>query len=405
MRVLTFTTLYPNAAMPDHGVFVRKRTEAVARRPEVGVEVVAPVPHAPALPGWARARTFAAVPKEEELAGLTVHHPRFLSPPGEWARFKPRWMAKGAWSRVRALHAERPFDLVDAHFARPDGAAAALVARRLGVPLVLSVRGSDVHRDLERPRLAPLVLATLRDAAAVISVARPLTDRLVAAGLPAARITTIPNGIDLTRWSGADGAAARRELGLAPGRRVILSVAALKPVKGHDVLLDAFAAMDHDGDACELWLAGDGPLRAELERRAARLGVAGSVRFLGAVAHDHLPGLYAAADVFALPSRNEGCPNVVLEALASGCPVAAAAVGHVPWMVREGDNGRVVPPEDPEALAAALRALLKASPSRAEVRATVAECTWDDVAARVADVFAGTLDITPTEETRISQCG
>ncbi len=407
MRVLTFTTLYPNGAMPNHGMFVRKRMEAVARRPGVEVVVVAPVPSAPRLPGWSRAKVFSSVPKAEEIGGLSVHHPRFLSLPGEWARLKPRWIARGAWACVQALHRAQPFDIVDAHFARPDGAAAAEIARRIGLPLVLSVRGSDIHRDLERPRTRPLVLATLRAAASVISVAQPLTDKMIAAGIAADKIATIPNGIDLARWSHVDRDAARAEHGVADQRRIVLSVAAMKPVKGHDTLIEAFATLGTDGDISdtELWLAGAGPLHDELRRRVAQLGLTKRVRFLGAVPHDKLPSLYAAADIFALPSRNEGCPNVVLEALASGCPVAATAVGHVPHMVRNRENGLVVPADDPRAFALALRALLKTSPSRTVVRATVADCTWDDVAARVAGVFQGALDLKPNTETSISQCG
>lgn len=392
MRVLTFTTLFPNAVQSTHGLFVKTRMERVAAHCEV--EVVAPVARRPAL---------RAAPRTETMGPLTVHHPRYWSLPGEWARLMPGLIARGAWPVVRRLHERAPFDLVDAHFAHPDAAAAAVLARRLGLPLVVTVRGSDIHRDLARPGHRALIRRTLDQAAAVVAVAQPLADELRAAGIAADRIEMIENGVDVARFAGVDRDRARREIGLADDRRLVLSVGNLQPVKGHDVLLDAFALL---GENTELRIAGAGPRRAALEQQAERLGLAGRVRFLGRVAHEDLPGLYAAADVFCLPSRNEGCPNVVLEALAAGCPVASTSVGHVPYLVRDGENGRTAPPEDAPALADALQALLADPLPRDTVRASVSGLTWERAAERVFRVFQRSLDRTSTNTNmRIPQCG
>jgi glycosyltransferase involved in cell wall biosynthesis len=392
MRVLTFTTLFPNGVQSTRGLFVKMRMERVAAHCDI--EVVAPVARRPAL---------RAVSRTETVGAVDVHHPRFWSPPGEWARLKPALIARGAWPVVRRLHERAPFDLVDAHFAHPDAAAAAIIARRLGLPLVVTVRGSDIHRDLARPGHRALILRTLGQAAAVIAVAQPLADALREAGIPAERIEMIENGVDASHFAGVDRDAARRDLGLADDRRLLLSVGNLQPVKGHDVLLDAFALL---GEDTELGIVGGGPRRAALEQQAERLGVSGRVRFLGRLAHEDLPRLYAAADVFCLPSRNEGCPNVVLEALAAGCPVAATRVGHVPYLVRDGENGRTAPSEDAPALADALQALLSKPLPRDSVRASVSGLTWERAAERVFRVFERSLDRTPTNTNmRIPQCG
>ncbi|MHC4956751.1 MAG: glycosyltransferase [Planctomycetota bacterium] len=381
MRVLTFTTLFPNAAQPNKGVFVLGRTKRVASYCDI--EVVAPLPAAPPLPGLKRGRELANVPDVETIDGLRVHHPRYLALPGRWPRLKPRSIANGAWATIARLHAERPFDLVDAHFAHPDGVAAARIAHRLGRPLVLSLRGSDIHRDLHDPRLRSVILETARAADAVIAVSQNLADEIVDAGHAAENVRVIPNGVDSTRFSPMEQAEARREIDAGDGP-LILAVAALVPVKGVDTLLEAFAR----GPATtRLWIAGDGPLRGEYEALAQRLGVAERVRFLGAVPHAALRAHYAAADLFVLPSRNEGCPNALLEALSCGCPAVATRVGHAPSLVTDGVNGVLAEPGDVESLAGAIERAGTVAFENDRVRASVRDLSWERVAMRVAEVF------------------
>jgi glycosyltransferase involved in cell wall biosynthesis len=399
MRVLTFTTLFPNRSHPNHGLFVRARMRAVAEFCDV--RVVAPVPWAPPLPG-ARFRSLRRVPAADDSFGLPARHPRFPSLPGEWSRLKPALIARASLGTVRALHAEAPFDLVDAHFAHPDSAAAVRIAERLRLPCVVSLRGSDIHRDLGRPALRPLILDTLARAAAVIAVAEPLAEEIRAAGVPAGKIHVIDNGVDQDLFRPVDRADARRRLGLPPEPPHLVAVGKLVPVKGFDLLLDAFSRI---GGEARLCIVGDGPLRAELGEQASRLGVAGRVRFAGAVPHAALPDWYGAADGFVLSSRNEGCPNVLLEALASGCPAAAAAVGQVPLILREGENGTLSAPSDAAALAEALRRLLGTRFDRDRVRRSVNDRTWPGVARRVVHVFETVIGAaTRPEPARSAAC-
>ncbi|MGQ0613239.1 MAG: glycosyltransferase [Planctomycetaceae bacterium] len=386
MRVLTFTTLFPNREFPRHGLFVLQRTAELARRCEV--EVIAPIPLAPPLPLVARARRLSRVPREETIRGLRVAHPRYWSLPGTWAAFKPASIHRASRPAVRRILARGPVDLVDAHYAHPDAAAAARVARDHGLPLVVTLRGSDIHRDLGRSALRERIRATLESAAAIVAVAQPLADAVLRLGVPEAKVSVIDNGVDGRAFAPGKSAPARRELGISEEGPWILSVGSLVPVKGQDLLLDAMASL---AGSARLLLVGEGPELGRLRMRAARLGLADRVHFAGGVPHERLPLYYRAADLFCLPSRNEGCPNVVLEALASGCPVVAAAVGQVPNLVEEGRSGLLVPPEDASALAGALGRMLAHPTDRAAARASVEGRTWATVADRVADLFEEVL--------------
>lgn len=176
-------------------------------------------------------------------------------------------------------------------------------------------------------------------------------------GFSIRRIEVIENGIEIGRYGGAaDRADARAALGLDPARRHVTCVARFHPVKDHATLLRGFAHLAHAHPDVDLLLAGDGPLRADLEHLAADLGVAGRVRFLGV--RSDVPALLRATDVFALTSLSEAASLTVLEAMASSLPVVVTAVGGNPEMVRNEVEGLLVPRGDHSALAAALLRLL-----------------------------------------------
>ncbi len=272
-----------------------------------------------------------------------------------------------------------PFDVLHAHQARAN-AALGLLARGLGgPPLVIKVAGLDVPQ----PRgLGDRVRAAmLRRADAVVALTGSMRAELAALGIPDARLHVIPNGVDAAHHHPAtaeERAAARARLGLDPEALVVLFVGRLTAVKGPDLLLDAWAdlAAASAGPSAILLVAGDGPLAASLAGRARGIA-AGRVRFLGAVA-DPAP-LYRAADVLALPSRSEGLSNTLLEAMGSGLAIVATDVGGNREVIRQGETGRLVPPEA-RPLAAALAEVLGDPALRAamgEAAATAARQLYD----------------------------
>ncbi len=202
---------------------------------------------------------------------------------------------------------------------------------------------------------------------------------VLAAGVAPDRVSLVHEGIDLAPWQGirADRAAARQRLGIAPDALLLACAAALRPRKGQRDLLHAFALLRPRFPQARLFLAGDGTDLALLRRRAVALGIDAAVHIPGAVRP--IRDLYAAADVFCMPSFHEGLSNACLEAGAAGLPQVVSPAGGLPEIVADGETGLVVRAGDPNAWSEALSALL-ADPARRERMGTAA-------AARVAALF------------------
>jgi glycosyltransferase involved in cell wall biosynthesis len=201
-----------------------------------------------------------------------------------------------------------------------------------------------------------------------VAISPAVAECLAAGGVPRARIAVIASAVDPARVRPTvDRALLRAALGAAADDLVILTLSALVPRKGIDVLLDALAQLAAQDIRPQVWIAGEGPQRADLERQAAALGVAGAVRFLGRRAD--VGDLFAACDVFALPAHREGLGVAALEAMAAGRPVVASAVGGLGEAVVDGRTGLLVAPGDVTALTAALGRVLRDPPLRAALGA------------------------------------
>jgi glycosyltransferase involved in cell wall biosynthesis len=221
----------------------------------------------------------------------------------------------------------------------------------------------DVERIYSRRlvRMAPMLL---RWPDLVTGVAEPVGRYFrEEAGVEPRRVRVILNGVDVPRFAeGGDRQATRRSLGLADESWVIGTIATLRAQKNHGLLLDAFARVARAVPSARLVLAGDGPLAKVLEARSHALGVREKVHFLGS--RLDAPALLGAFDTYCLPSHYEGLPLTILEAMAAGCPIVATRVLGIAEVVRDGDTGVLVAPDDAAALAAALLRL-RATPALA----------------------------------------
>lgn len=259
---------------------------------------------------------------------------------------------------ARLFRRERP-DVVHTHAwgTLLEGLLAARLAR---VPIVIHGEHGTLQLRAHQRWLQRLGWSS---ADRVLAVSSRLAERMAReTQFPLDKIQTIRNGVDLSRFGVASRDEARRTLGLAPDTLVIGTAGRLVPVKDHRNLLEAIARLRTRGLNVHLLLAGEGPLRSDLEQTVAALGLQTDVRFLG-----HCPQIervFAALDIFALSSSSEGLSNTILEAMASGLPVVATNVGGADELVDEGRTGLLVPARSPDALAAALARLATDAPLR-----------------------------------------
>lgn len=392
MKILTFSTLYPNAAAPNHGVFVENRLRAVLEKSDADARVVAPVPYFPFKHKiFGRYARFAAAPLIEERYGLQVSHPRYFLPPKIGMSYAARSLERCFLKSAHDLmSAGWDFDLIDAHYLYPDGVAAAAVAQALKKPLVLTARGTDVSLIPSFPKQRAMILNAIEEAESVICVASALRDELVTIGAPEEKLSVLRNGVDLNLFTQIDKLAARAQFSLPTTAPLIVSVGHLIDRKGHDLIIEALAAIPE----AILAIAGAGEKKTSLISLAKKLGVEKRVRFLGTIPHENLSSLYSAADVLALGSSREGWPNVLLEAMACGAPAVAAPIWGCGEVIAEPAAGKLTTERSATAFAETLSAVLDDPPPRTATRAYAERFSWDETATRIDALFNSIADDT-----------
>lgn len=382
MRVLSFTTLFPNSFDPSHAIFVYQRLAHLARRPGNDVKVVAPIPYFPSSLSVGRYQALRRVPQNEQFEELSVWHPRYFLVPGVSMPLHGALMFLGSLRLVRRLHRETRFDCIDAHYIYPDGFAAVLLGKLLGLPVIVSARGSDINLFPSFRSIRPMIRWTLRESAGIISVSEALKQAMVNLKIPAERIQVIGNGVDLERFQPVERGAARRQLGIPIDVQIIVAVGALRPVKGYQFLLAAMAENGARHPKLRLYILGEGEYRPKLESLIRELGLQERVVLVGAKPNEELKHWYSAANLSCLVSSREGWANVLLESLACGTPVLATRVWGAPEVITSPELGVLVE-QNVSAISSGLELALTKEWDRELILRHARTRTWDDVAAEV----------------------
>ena len=387
LRLLTYTTLYPHAGAPNTGIFVENRLRHLVATGEAESLVLAPTPFVPSFamrnPEWAK---WAGAHPIEHRHGIRVEHPRYILPPKNM-NIAPWLLYRSSVRALRRLIQDgHRFDLIDAHYAYPDGVTAAWLARRFKLPFTITARGSDVTEIPMHPLPRRLMCRAFDAADAVITVSAGLRNAVLALGVPPEKVTVLRNGVDLGGFKPVDRASARAALGL--DGPTLLSVGHLIERKGHALTIEALAALP----GWQLLIVGSGPERAALEALAARFGVSHRVRLVGQVPHAELPTYYTAADMLVLASEREGWANVLLESMACGTPVLASPIPGNPEVVQERAAGLIMSERTARGIVMAALDLASDQPNRIATRVYAERFGWNSTSQGQLDLFRAILD-------------
>jgi len=329
MKLLIITNLFPNAQEPGRAVFNKQQFMELSKLCEL--RVIAPIPYF----GYSKKQ----VPVIEVINGIEVHHPRYLVIPKIFRCLYGLFYFLGIRRTVEEVYREFKFDEILATWAYPDAFGSALLARSLNKPLVIKVHGSDINITTRYFLRRKMVTWAFGQAQKVIAVSEALKQRIIDLGIPGEKVIVIPNGVDTTAFYPQDKMECRKKLSLPLDKKLVLFAGNLEMVKGIDLLIDAMAKVREDTN---LVVVGAGSIKNQLTRKVKSLGLDGRILFAGQKAHSEIPLYMNAADLFCLPSRNEGCPNVLLEAVACRIPVVATKVGGIPEIIRSNSNGILV---------------------------------------------------------------
>ena len=383
LSIASVSTNLPTAKCPENGIFVRRRLAAMSAI--VDVRAIRPNPWFPLL------RSFDPPANDMEFPVSGV---RMFYLPGLLKRMDGTWMSRAIEPTLRRWHKEHSLDLIDAHFGYPTGVGCYRVARRLGVPLFITLRGVEAIQ-LKDPVIGPQLIEVLSACAGVIAVSHSLRDAAERAGIDAEKIRVIPNAVDNTLFHVGDKYEARRRLGLPEDMPIIISVGNLKSIKGFHFLLPAFAALrKFHPDALLVIVGGpscESAYASRIYSQIKDLGLQESVRMAGLVPPGEVGNWLRAADVFTLVSSREGCCNSVLEALACGLPTVVPAVGDNERYIFPGKNGFVTT-SDIDDIAGKLSDALVQQWDKDHIARDHQSYGWEDVAAAFLDFVNDRLD-------------
>ena len=389
-RIVVFSTLFPNSAQPNAGVFIRERMFRVGKK--IPIVVVAPSPWFPLQSLLRRFRPHFRpdAPVYEEMMGVQVFRPRFFCIPCAFKFLDGFFMALGSLSVMRQLKNTFEFNVIDAHFGYPDGYAATLLGKWLNVPVTITLRGTEVPHAKEKLRRFFLVKA-LGNATRLFSVSTSLKKHAVSLGIPEDKIRVVGNGVDLEKFKPVEKESVRKVLDINDTSKVLITVGALVERKGFHRVIDTLSSLiRHHPDILYLIVGGasaEGDWTERLKQQVEELNLNKYVHFLGPRPPEELKNILSAADLFVLPTRNEGWANVLLEAMACGLPIVTTDVGGNAEVVCSQELGIIVTYGDSKKLLSAVEHALTKNWDRQYILDYAGANSWDSRVDILVDEF------------------
>ncbi|MFM2081801.1 MAG: hypothetical protein RL380_492 [Verrucomicrobiota bacterium] len=384
MKILFVSNLFPDAANPNRGIFNARLLHHLAAHCEI--RVISPRPTSI----FAAAGEFSARAEDKKFLPQFPAAPYI---PKVGSRWNHRLMARALREPLVELRKTFPFDAVLAAWLYPDACAIARLAQELDFPFVAIAQGSDVHQFLKIPVRKKIITAALAHASGVVTRSAELARLLRDAGVSAAKLHTIYNGVEPHIFQPGDRATTRRNLGFAPDETVLLYVGNFLPVKNPLLLVDAFVALRRREPArnFRLVMLGDGPLRMDILTRAEAAGLRARVKLPGRKKPAEVAQFMQAADLLCVPSDNEGVPNVIYEAFSCGLRAVTTRVGGIPEILTADFLGGLAPRGDAESFAAAVAKTISSPPEVQKILRHAAQFTWPRTAEDHRRLLAATI--------------
>lgn len=374
MKILLFSTLYPDSTRPGNGIFVETRLRHLLEGKNIDCKVVAPVPWFPfSNEKFGEYSRFALVPRREIWRGVDVVHPRYPLIPKIGMSVAPLLMALAVKRSLRELiNKGYNFDIIDAHYFYPDGIAATILGKIFNKPVIITARGTDLNLIPKYPLPRKMIQWAATEASQLVTVCQALKDVLIKLGAPEEKISVLRNGVDLSLFSPArDRSRIRNKLKVHG--KTILSVGYLVERKGHDLVIRTLVSLPD----VNLIIIGDGPDRKKLLKLAKEMNVLDRVRILGAMKQDKLKEYYSAVDLLVLASSREGWANVLLESMACGTPVVATNVWGAPEIITAPEAGVLAEKRTVESLSSAIKKVFRNFPERTKTRKYAERFSWE----------------------------
>lgn len=377
MKIAVVTQYFPSSAEPSQGRSAYQTLRVLAR--EADVQIFFPNANYPSLLK-PRSRSYDRLDASYSPSDVKASYHDYPALP---VVSRPL----NGWNAARVLlpyvRAFSP-DLIFGCFLYPEAYAAVKIGKALNVPVVAMSIGSDINR-IGDPISAMRTRAVLRKADFVVTVSGDLRLKAIAMGAAPEKTRAVVNGCDLSVFHARDRIAARRKLGIDALAEIVVYIGRMDVKKGLRELVEAAAALRPARAKLHVYLVGEGADRPLIESAIQAKKAAGYIHALPGCSFDDVAVWMAAADLVTLPSYMEGCPNVVLEALASGRPVVATSVGGIPEILSE-ECGQLVPPRNSGALAQALASTLDRNWDANAISARGSR-SWEAVAAELLEIF------------------
>ncbi len=397
MKVLALSYLFPNPAQPDYGIFVYNRLKAIQEFCDV--KVIAPLQRYPfrnlLRPEMA---TDNKIGSKENMAGLETWYPRFSVIP-RYFKFYDAFSYYAAVKPIvsKMLQTGFTFDVIDAHWTYPDILAAYFLSRRYGKPYIVTIRGNEALYLGEKGGRKLILDWCLRRADAVVALSSDLAELVVGIGVERHKVRIILNGVDTGSFRPLDRVEVLKKLNLDQDKKILVTVGRLTEAKGHQHIIKALPTLASRNNV-ELHIIGginpESDYSGKLKELVTVLGLH-NVFFHNGMPHDQLLYWYNAADLFCLASHGEGCPNVVLEAMACGTPTVVTNVGAVRDIISDAGYGVIA--EHGEGFEEALIQALSIKWDCQAIAERMKGVSWQGCAKQVIDIYKEAIIGLPSE--------